>query len=82
MKKETIKKLIDFDQDNNIMNMDIKISDFHINLPDRPMTQFPYSKNYLALQIKEFKVSQHIRMKAGRVYMDKNKELWCKSFRM
>ena len=44
IKKETIKKLVDFEQDNNIIDMDIKISDFAINIPDRPQ-----SSNYLSL---------------------------------
>jgi hypothetical protein len=57
--------------------MDIKITDFAINIPDRPK-----SANYLSLQIKEFKVTQLIRQKAGRVQMDKQKMLWCKSFGM
>jgi len=57
MQKETIKKLIDFEQDNNIIDMDIRITDFEIKVPDRPMSLCPYSKNYLSLQIKEFKVS-------------------------
>jgi hypothetical protein len=38
MQKETIKKLVDFEQDNNIMDMDIRLTNFQINVPDRPMT--------------------------------------------
>lgn len=44
IKKETIKKLVNFDQDNNIIDMDIKISDFAIKIPDRPQ-----SSNFLSL---------------------------------
>jgi hypothetical protein len=57
--------------------MNIDIQDFAINMPDRPQ-----SRNYLSLTFKEFRVSQHIKLKAGRVMMNKNKELWAKSFRM
>jgi hypothetical protein len=36
MRKDTIKKLVDFQQLTEIIEMDIKITDFAINIPDRP----------------------------------------------
>jgi hypothetical protein len=52
MRKETIKKLIDFEQSTEILEMDIKINEVCIKIPDRIC-----SKNFLSLKVKEFKVS-------------------------
>jgi hypothetical protein len=57
--------------------MNINIQQFAINMPDRPQ-----SRNYLSLTFNVFRVTQNIKLKAGRVMMNKNKELWAKSFRM
>lgn len=57
--------------------MDIRIADMTINIPDRPM-----SKTCLSLKIKEFSVSHHIKLKAGRFTFNKDRELFVQSYRM
>lgn len=57
--------------------MHIKLSDFGIIIPDRPD-----SKNALSLKVDTFTVTQHLHTKAGRIPLNKEKELLVKSFRM
>lgn len=77
MRKETVKLMADFQQDPETMEMDVKLTDLSINIPDRPN-----SKNFLALKVEKFQVSQHLRLKAGRISTNKDKELYVKQYRM
>ena len=77
MRKNTIKLMGDFQQITEVMEMDVKICNAQINIPDRPN-----SKTYLSLVVKEFAVSQNIQLKAGRIQSSKEKELYVRSFRM
>lgn len=77
MRKNTVKMMGDFQQVTTHLEMDVTLTNFQITIPDRPR-----SKTFLALTAKEFHVSQQVQLKAGRVYSDKEKELYVSSFRM
>jgi hypothetical protein len=57
IRKETVKKLMDFKQVTEIIEMDIRLFDLSLKIPDRPK-----SKSFLLLYMQEFIVTQSISL--------------------